>query len=164
MCVCVCVCVCVDSYAHGHVYRAALADELYHQSKLAVAIFALEQHRRLRQQSSRVKSLLAHPGLCTTGAALDMFATIFRDKPDIAAQVAAFVDSQAQSEEDGAIGLLTCICLPEANSSDFYGPRGMNGRVDRLTPEELLMDPDAAATLWRASQAATAPFTSRPAS
>ena len=42
-----------------------------------------------------------------------MFETICGDKPEIAVQIAAFVNAQAQSTEDGALALLSAICLPQ---------------------------------------------------
>ena len=32
-----------------------------------------------------------------------------------------FMMKRSQSEEDGSIGILSCICLPEAKSGQFWG-------------------------------------------
>lgn len=89
----------------------------YNQTKLANAAFTAALHRRIEASDSKVKALVAHPGLASTelqettvkgGGMGRWFTNLFM--------------KMAQSAEDGAMGLLSCMCLPNAKSGEFYGP------------------------------------------
>ena len=47
--------------------------------------------------------------------------------------------SQAQSAEDGALGILRACADPQASSGEFYGPQGWSGPAEKLEPEALLL-------------------------
>ena len=66
--------------------------------------------------------------------------------------------AQAQSAEDGALGILRACADPEASSGDFFGPEGWTGFPVRLHPEDLLLDAKNIVTCWLGCEAATGPF------
>jgi NAD(P)-dependent dehydrogenase (short-subunit alcohol dehydrogenase family) len=76
--------------------------ERYHQSKLAVAVFAMALHTKLPQA---IKALSAAPGVASTGMA----------------------EAAMQSAADGSCPLLAAMFAPDANSGDMYEPEGFSG-------------------------------------
>ena len=130
----------------------------YNQSKLANAAFTAALHHRFRQAGSPVKALVAHPGLANTHlqqtsvseGGMDGFFT-------------SLMMRFSQSPEDGAMGILSCMCLPGAESGQFYGP-GSGTVAFRGAAKPFPLEPfhDNAATralLWEKSEEATgAPF------
>lgn len=89
----------------------------YNQSKLANAAFTAALHARLKNAGSKVKALVAHPGLASTelqetsvkeGGMNRLFTNLFM--------------RMSQSAQDGALGILSAMCLPEAKSGQFWGP------------------------------------------
>ena len=89
----------------------------YGQSKLANAAFTAALHERLQRRGSAVKALVAHPGVADT----ELQVTSVRDGGMLASVTAPFM-RLAQSMEDGATGILSCLCLPGVRSGTFYGP------------------------------------------
>ena len=61
----------------------------------------------------------------------------------------------AQSQEDGSLGILSCMCLPEAQSGDFYGPGSGNfslkGAAIRFDLEPFYDNDDVRELLWSKS-------------
>jgi len=118
----------------------------YNQSKLANAAFSAALHHKLQNKGSKVKALLAHPGLANTqlqqttveeGGMGKLFTNLFM--------------RTGQSQEDGAMGILSCMCLPEAESGQFWGcglgplaskgpakPSGLESFYDNEETRELL--------------------------
>lgn len=105
----------------------------YNQSKLANAAFTAALHHRIEHSGSKIKALVAHPGLARTelqetsvkhGGMGRWFTSMFM--------------RMAQSAEDGALGIIACMCLPDAKSGQFYGPgRGMMALKGPPVPFEL---------------------------
>lgn len=105
----------------------------YNQSKLANAAFTAALHHRAMACGSKVKALVAHPGLARTelqqtsvraGGMGKLFTNLFM--------------RMGQSPEDGALGILSCMCLPEATSGQFYGPgSGATAMTGPARPFEL---------------------------
>ncbi len=125
----------------------------YNQSKLANAAFTAALHNRLQAAGSSVKALVAHPGLANThlqqtsvkeGGMGNVFTKVFM--------------KFSQSPEDGAMGILSCMCLPDAKSGQFYGPgSGAMAMSGKAEPFDLEPYYDNAATrdlLWTKSEAA----------
>jgi NAD(P)-dependent dehydrogenase (short-subunit alcohol dehydrogenase family) len=120
----------------------------YHQSKLANCTFTYGLQQRLDQKGIRnVKALLAHPGLALTGLAATTAALGGMDlnSPFMA---------QAQSAEDGALGILRACADPDVAGGDFFGPAGWTGFADKLPPEPLLTDPENIRINWEGCEAA----------
>ena len=124
----------------------------YHQTKLANAAFTYGLHARLEQAGLKhVKALLAHPGLARTNLQTTTAKTggMNIDSPFM---------QQAQSPEDGALGIIRACMDPEAVSGNFYGPEGWTGFPELLPPEDLLLDPHNVHTNWSGCEAAVGVF------
>lgn len=89
----------------------------YNQTKLANAAFTAALHDRIKTSKSKVKALVAHPGLARTelqetsvkeGGMGRLFTNVFM--------------RMSQSAEDGCMGLLSCMCRADAESGQFFGP------------------------------------------
>ena len=90
--------------------------ERYHQTKLANCAFTYGLQQKLEaSEITNVKALLAHPGVALTSLAIKTAATGGMDinSPYI---------QNAQSAEDGALGIIRACADAEAVSGNFYGP------------------------------------------
>ncbi len=124
----------------------------YHQTKLANCTFTYELKRRIEEAGlSNVKTLLAHPGLAKTSLQVT---TAEEGGMDANSD---FMNA-AQSAEDGALGILRACADPTAESGDFFGPEQWVGFPGRLTPEELLSDPENRRVSWEGFEAAVGAF------
>lgn len=126
--------------------------ERYHQSKLANCTFTYGLKQRLEAAGIvNVKVLIAHPGLARTGlqATSQKFGGVNAEHR---------VMSEAQTAEDGALGILRACADPAAESGDLYGPEAMTGMAVKLPPEELLLDPKNIAICWQGCEAAVGKF------
>jgi hypothetical protein len=66
--------------------------------------------------------------------------------------------SQAQSAEDGALGIIRGCADPDVVGGDFFGPTGWTGFPVKLPPEGALRDPDNLRVNWEGCEAAVGPF------
>lgn len=124
----------------------------YHQSKLANCTFTYGLQQRLDQRGiTNVKALLAHPGLALTGLAATSAATGGMDAKSA-------LMAQAQSAEDGALGIIRACADPDVEGGDFFGPPGWTGFPDKLPPEALLQDPENIRINWEGCEAAVGRF------
>lgn len=124
----------------------------YHQSKLANCTFTYGLQQRLDAKGiTNVKVLLAHPGLATTGLQQTSADTGGMD-------LSGGLMSQAQTAEDGALGIIRACADPSAEAGDFYGPQGFTGFPDKLPPEDLLTDPTNIRINWEGCEAAVGAF------
>jgi len=126
--------------------------ERYHQTKLANCAFTYGLHQKLSDKNiANVKALLAHPGLALTSLQATTAATggMDADSPFMA---------QAQSAEDGALGIIRACADKGAASGHFYGPEQWAGFPDILQPEEHLFDPHNIATNWSGCEVAVGEF------
>jgi NAD(P)-dependent dehydrogenase (short-subunit alcohol dehydrogenase family) len=125
----------------------------YQQTKLANAAFTYGLKARLDTAGlTHIKSILAHPGLASTQLQVTTAETggMDIDSPFMA---------QAQSAEDGALGIIRGCMDPEAKSGDFYGPESWAGFPDLIEPEPLLLDADNIQVNWEGCEAAVGTFT-----
>lgn len=127
----------------------------YGQTKLANAAFTASLHEKLTAKGSKVKALVAHPGLAET----DLQSTTVTDG-GMGKWFTKQLMKLGQSREDGALGILTCIAHPDAQSGQFFGP-GMGGMFTALKgpavgyPLETSYDnPQTRELLWSQSCAA----------
>ena len=124
----------------------------YHQTKLGNCAFTYELKRRLEARgSTNIKALLAHPGLAATSLQTTTAGT------GGMSMNSGFM-TQAQSAEDGALGILRACADPSASSGDFFGPEGWTGFPQRLPPEDLLSDPANLQVNWEGCEAAVGQF------
>ncbi|MGK0362640.1 MAG: NAD(P)-dependent dehydrogenase (short-subunit alcohol dehydrogenase family) [Bradymonadia bacterium] len=124
----------------------------YHQSKLANCTFTYGLKAKLEaRDSNTVKVMIAHPGLANTSLQVT---TAQSGGMSLGGDFMA----QAQSAEDGALGIIRACADPQARSGDFYGPEGWTGFPAKLPPEDLLLDPENIHINWAGCEAAVGPF------
>ena len=66
--------------------------------------------------------------------------------------------AQAQSAEDGALGILRACADPQVDGGDFFGPSGWTGFPEKLPPEPLLTDAENLRIQWEGCEAAVGAF------
>eukprot|EP00049_Salpingoeca_infusionum_P017864 m.354698 g.354698 ORF g.354698 m.354698 type:complete len:346 (+) comp17083_c0_seq1:238-1275(+) len=123
--------------------------ERYHQTKLANCVFTYALHDRLDAANSKVKALLAHPGLASS----DLQVTT-AGQGGMGHFTTSMLMRMSQSAEDGTMGLLRAAFDPNAKSADFYGPPGkygFKGQADNIPPEPLCTDQNSKSMLWEVS-------------
>lgn len=126
--------------------------ERYHQTKLANCAFTYGLQQKLEQNNiTNVKSLLAHPGLALTNLASTTAETGGMD-------VNSPIMENAQSAEDGALGIIRACSDKEAKSGNFYGPKNWTGFPELLPPEDLLLDPENIRINWEGCETAVGEF------
>lgn len=124
----------------------------YHQTKLANCAFTYGLKARLDAAGkTHIKALVAHPGLALTQL---QHTTADTGGMDPNSPIMA----QAQTAEDGALGILRCCADPAVASGDFYGPQGWTGFPEKLVPEELLYDAENVRVNWEGCEAAVGAF------
>ena len=124
----------------------------YHQTKLANFVFTYGLKEKFEAaEITNVKALVAHPGLART-------------QLQVTTEKAGGMDAgsefmqQAQSQEDGAAGIIRACMDPEAQSGDFFGPEKWSGFPKRLPPEEDLVTAHNIRTNWEGCEAAVGAF------
>ncbi len=125
----------------------------YNQSKLANAAFTAALHHRLTASGSSVRALVAHPGLANTH--------LQQTSVSEGGMGGFFTDIMmrfSQSPEDGAMGILSCMCLPDAQSGQFYGPgsgaTALRGKAEPFALESFYDNPETRDLLWHKSEEA----------
>jgi NAD(P)-dependent dehydrogenase (short-subunit alcohol dehydrogenase family) len=125
----------------------------YGQTKLANAAFTAALHARLQAKGSKVKALVAHPGLANTS----LQQTSVKEG-GMGAMLTGMMMKMSQSTEDGAMGILSCMCLPDATSGQFYGPgkglTSMKGPALPFALEGFYDNEPTRAMIWQKSEAA----------
>lgn len=126
----------------------------YNQSKLANAAFTAALHARLQDKGSKVKALVAHPGLARTHLQETSV-----EGGGMGATFTGFFMRFAQTPEEGAMGILSCMCLPNATSGQFYGPgsgrMAMKGKAEPFALESFYDNAETRDLLWSKSEEAT---------
>jgi len=127
--------------------RAYRAWRSYAESKLANLLFMKELDRRVRAAGLEVVSVGAHPGLSatnltrTSGSVMHFLAGAF-----------------SQPAHAGAWPSLRAATDPTLTGGEYLGPNGFRqsrGRPRRVGMTALAKDPQLAAQVWDASEAAT---------
>lgn len=125
----------------------------YNQTKLANAAFTAALHHQLQEKGSSVKALVAHPGLATT----QLQQTTVK-QGGMGGSFTGFFMRLGQTPEDGAMGILSCMCLLDAKSGQFYGPgSGMlapKGKAEPFDLESFYDNPETRELLWKKSEEA----------
>ena len=145
----------VSSQLHrrGHVHTDDLnwkkrkynATAAYCDSKLDVTLFALELERRLAASGSRVRSLVAHPGIATTNLVSHVGGF-----PGAMNRAMRFMVNDA---EHGALPTLYAACQDVPGGS-YIGPDGVGGIKgfpEVRKPSRTASDPETARALWAAT-------------
>lgn len=125
----------------------------YNQSKLANCAFTAALHERLQARGSKVKALVAHPGLANT----NLQVTSIKEGGMGKTMTGLFM-RMSQSPEDGAMGILSAMCLEDAQSGQFYGPgAGMmagKGKAIAFDLEPFYDNPETHHLIWEMSSEA----------
>ncbi|MEM7179955.1 MAG: SDR family NAD(P)-dependent oxidoreductase [Spirochaetota bacterium] len=126
----------------------------YNQTKLANCAFTAALHEKLQQKGSKVKALVAHPGL----AATDLQVTSVKEGGMGGFFTNWMMGAMGQSQEDGAMGLIACICDVNAKSGDFFGPGdgmlAMKGEAKPFALEKFYNNRETIDLLWNKSNEA----------
>jgi len=141
----------------------------YQQTKLANVIFTYALDERLQAKGSKVKALVAHPGVAPTQLASGTMKNGGMDDvkgmPSCIRKLA--FSKLSHAEEDAAMGITLCCCKPDVKSREFYGPKGKKESDTSahdaseykgpavLKQEEKLADKEAQAALWAVSEKVT---------
>ncbi|MFT5585510.1 MAG: NAD(P)-dependent dehydrogenase (short-subunit alcohol dehydrogenase family) [Cognaticolwellia sp.] len=119
----------------------------YNQSKLANCAFTAALHHRLQAKGSKVKALVAHPGLANTS----LQQTSVKEG-GMGNLLTGMMMRFSQSIEDGAMGITSCICLQDASSGQFYGPgsgaTAMSGKAEPFALESYYDNAETRELLW----------------
>lgn len=118
----------------------------YHQTKLANAVFTHALAQKLSACGSKVKAIVAAPGL----AATNLQVTTHSDGGMGATWIMAF----AQSAEDGTMPLLHCCLAPEAANGQLWEPAGIKGPPVLKKLEPICTEERAVKMLWEESEKA----------
>jgi NAD(P)-dependent dehydrogenase (short-subunit alcohol dehydrogenase family) len=122
----------------------------YNQSKLANCAFTAALHHKLQAAGSKVKALVAHPGLAKTNLQNNSI-----EHGGMGRWFTSMFMKMAQSMEDGAMGLLSGMLLPTAQSGEFYGPGkgtfAMKGKAVMFPLESFYDNEQTRELLWQKS-------------
>ena len=117
----------------------------YQQSKLANFVYAYALRDRCASAGSKVKALVAHPGICQT----QLFANGPKKHGYSGIRVGElFFPIFMMSLDDGAQAIIRCCCDGEVASGDFFGPGQPMwpltfwGAAERQEPERWLITQD----------------------
>ncbi|MFT6629270.1 MAG: NAD(P)-dependent dehydrogenase (short-subunit alcohol dehydrogenase family), partial [Flavobacteriales bacterium] len=125
----------------------------YHQTKLANYVFTYALKDRLDDAGiTSLKAMVAHPGLARTQL---QFTTEKAGGMDANSE---FMNN-AQSEEDGATGIIRACMDPQALSGDFFGPDQWAGFPHLLDSEPDLLTPGNLLIQWHGCETAVGRFT-----
>jgi NAD(P)-dependent dehydrogenase (short-subunit alcohol dehydrogenase family) len=125
----------------------------YNQSKLANCAFTAALHTRLQARGSGVKALVAHPGLANTNLQVTSV-----ERGGMGKAITNLFMRMSQSPEDGTMGILSAMCLPDAQSGQFYGPgagaMAGKGRAVAFALESYYDNAQTRDLIWRKSNEA----------
>ena len=117
----------------------------YQQSKLANFVYAFALHDRCASAGSKVKVLVAHPGICQT----QLVANGPKKFEYSGIRIGElFFPMLMMSLDDGAQAIIRCCCDAEVASGDFFGPGKPMwpftfwGAAERQAPEPWLITQD----------------------
>mmetsp|Transcript_22607 Transcript_22607/g.35364 ORF Transcript_22607/g.35364 Transcript_22607/m.35364 type:complete len:221 (+) Transcript_22607:7-669(+) len=126
----------------------------YHQTKLANCVFTYALKEKLAAKGSKVKALVACPGLANTE--LQTTTDKSGGLPGLIGVLAPYL---MQSAEDGACPLISCMFNPESKSGDLWVPGNwwpgdlgeFYGKARTKSPEKDLSVPKDIEILWKCS-------------
>ncbi len=129
--------------------------DAYNDSKLAVVLLSTELQRRLAQEGSPVRSVVAHPGIASTDLAMH----------SRSGQVTNALRFLFNDPERGALSLLYAA-TQDVPGNAYVGPSGLGGMrgfpaTGKAAPAGV--DPDMARRLWMKTAELTGTGSGRPA-
>ena len=118
----------------------------YGQTKLANAAYTAAMHEKLQNIGSKIKAIVAHPGLAET----DLQNTTVKEG-GLGRWFTAQFMKFGQSQEDGTMGILRGIADPSIESGTFIGPKGMKGLATTFKLEAKYDNPETREMIWKKS-------------
>ncbi|MEE4281070.1 MAG: SDR family NAD(P)-dependent oxidoreductase [Pseudomonadales bacterium] len=124
----------------------------YFQTKLANSVFTYGLAEKLEASNSQVRAICAHPGSSDTNLLAQMELGFF-----MTWMTKVMAPFMMQTAEDGAMGLITGMFMPDAQSGVLYGPKdnGTKGKAVPVPPKPFETDLGNIDLLWRTSEEAT---------
>lgn len=127
---------------------------VYAQTKLAMLMFALELHRRSRENGWGIVSVAAHPGVANT----DLFANGPGANSGVAWVSRLALKVIGHSAAEGALPQIMAATMPGVQGGQYFGPQGWKELKGPPGPGKIgprALDSGIAAKLWLASEALT---------
>ncbi|MDQ6658766.1 MAG: oxidoreductase [Actinomycetota bacterium] len=118
--------------------------DAYYESKLAVVLFSTELQRRLDAAGSRVRSVVAHPGIASTNLAR-------HSRSGALTHALRFLFNDTQT---GALSLLYAA-TQDVSGNAYIGPRGLGSLKGHPAPgraSKTGRDPGTAGALWEVTE------------
>ena len=113
-------------YSTGELTGDGVADDTqgkmrrYQQSKLAQLVAGLALHEAHADSGSKVKVLVCHPGI----AATDLVGKVWKERSGcLKCCFGCLAKKLAQTAEEGARPLMTCVFSDQVDSGEFWGPK-----------------------------------------
>jgi NAD(P)-dependent dehydrogenase (short-subunit alcohol dehydrogenase family) len=124
----------------------------YFQTKLANSVFTYGLAEKLEAHNSKVRAICAHPGSSDTKLLDRMELGFF-----IELMTKLMTPFIMQTAEDGAMGLITGMMMPDAQPGVLYGPKdnGTKGMAVPVSLEPFETSVESIEMLWRTSETAT---------
>ncbi|MBP2472415.1 NAD(P)-dependent dehydrogenase (short-subunit alcohol dehydrogenase family) [Crossiella equi] len=118
-------------------------DKAYYQSKLANVLFGLELDRRLAAQGSRLRSVVAHPGVART--------PMHSSSPNAPTRWATELWGKlaGRTAAEGALPILHAATTPNPPTDHLVVPGNPDPRLEPVSPRGA--DRELAARLWTRS-------------
>jgi NAD(P)-dependent dehydrogenase (short-subunit alcohol dehydrogenase family) len=121
--------------------------ERYHQTKLANITFAQALHQKLRAKDSKIKSIVAAPGLAATNLQVTT--------GEKQGMTEFWIMKYGQSAADGSMPLIHCCLDPSAQCGDFFEPvKKAKGLPKKTTVKRKEKDANGIKMLWEQSEKA----------
>ena len=118
----------------------------YGQTKLANAAFTAALHEKLQSKGSKIKAIVAHPGLAET----DLQDTTVKEG-GLGRWFTGQFMKLGQSQADGALGILRGIADPSIDSGTFIGPKGIKGPATTFKLEAKYDNSETREIIWKKS-------------
>ncbi len=128
----------------------------YGRSKLALLTFTMELNRRLRQSSSNIIALAAHPGFAATEIGKE--SGIVNPQNALGKWFNSKLQARVPAAGEAARPILFAACDEGAQGGDYYGPGGwleIGGPPARARLNPAARNVDTGKRLWSLSEALT---------
>ena len=128
----------------------------YARSKLALLAFAVELDRRLRQKSSNIIAVGAHPGFAPTDIAKNH--AVANPKTSFGKWLIRRLRASMATVEQAAAPILHAACAKNVQGGEYYGPGGwleIKGTPAKARVNARALNAEVALQLWSASEALT---------
>jgi len=128
----------------------------YARSKLALLAFAVELDRRLRQTSSNIIAVGAHPGFAPTDIAKNH--AVANPKTAFGKWLIKRIEASMATVEQAAAPILHAACAEGVRGGEYYGPGGwleIAGAPAKARLNARALNAELALQLWSASEALT---------